>query len=378
MDRRANYLEDYIVQQLRVVYLSQIVTLWINSNLTRLRIVEINPKTQFAKLCANSEVIVKPKPRPTEIKSSENKDISTSNAFKTPIYCLRVLSKEYIGTLPSSPIELYSVYVHPKDFVDIKPSDNRVVRLSKVQPQHNNKEIPHNKEGEDKFDIDNKSYSQNIIYVKVVENFNVIPGHVVLCESIRECLDVSNFDIIRLAPSQINPVALSNIIIRNISPFHVNPLKPNHSGSLFADKSGFSNILISSFKAFFDTLSENSEVVFTNGMKLSLPSVNGNLNITIFLGVKTVNNQNDGRHGKFDFPEMFAILTKKKLQNIKVEVGDGIPMPPDNRPLKQSIQDRLPKLAGVSNLIQHLEGYLRSCLGKVPLRNTLRVPGKTL
>ena len=68
-------------------------------------------------------------------------------------------------------------------------------------------------------------------------------------------------------------------------------------------------------------------------MKLSLPSVHGNLNIAIFLGVKSVNNQNDGRHGKFDFPEMFTILTSK-LQNIKVEVGDNIPMPPDNRLLK--------------------------------------------
>ncbi|GBC05391.1 hypothetical protein RclHR1_00620031 [Rhizophagus clarus] len=377
VDRRANYLEDYIVQQLRVVYPNQIVTLWINSNLTRLRIVEINPKTQFAKLCANSEVFVKPKPRPTETKSSENRDISTSNFSNTPIYCLRVLPKEYLGILPSNPIELYSVYVHPKDFVNIKPSDNRIVRLSKVQPQqllHNNKETPHNKEGEDKSDTDNKSYSQNIIYVKVVENFNVVPGHVVLCESIRDCLDVANFDIIRLAPSQINPVVLSNIIIRNICPFQVNPLKPNHSGSLPADKLGFSNILISSFKAFFDPLSENSEVVFTNGMKLSLPSINGSLNIAIFLGLKTVNNQNDGRHGKFDFPEMFAILTRKKLQNTKVEVGESIPVPPDNRPSKQSIQDHLPKLAGVSNLTQQLEGYLRSCLGKVPLRSALRVP----
>ena len=174
---------------------------------------EINPKTQFAKLCANSEVFVKPKPRPTEIKSSENKDISTSNASNNPIYCLRVLPREYINTelLPSSPNELYSVYVHPKDFVSIRSSDNRVVRLSKVQPQqliHNNKEVPqqqhynketlnHNRENEDKSEIDNKSYSQNIIYVRVVGNVNVVLGHVILCESIRDCLDAANFDIIR-------------------------------------------------------------------------------------------------------------------------------------------------------------------------------------
>ena len=42
-------------------------------------IVEINPKTQFAKLCANSEVFVKPKPRLTKIRSSI-KIYQTSNA----------------------------------------------------------------------------------------------------------------------------------------------------------------------------------------------------------------------------------------------------------------------------------------------------------
>ncbi len=85
--------------------------------------------------------------------------------------------------------------------------------------------------------------------------------------------------------------------------------------------------------AFVEKFSDCSEVVLTNGMKLTLPTINGNLNIAIFLGIKT-SNQNDGRHGKFDFPEMFAILTKSKLQSMKTEVGDNIPMP-DYRMLKQ-------------------------------------------
>ncbi|RIA82621.1 P-loop containing nucleoside triphosphate hydrolase protein, partial [Glomus cerebriforme] len=356
VDRRANYLEEYFVQQLRVVYPNQIVTLWINSNLTRLRIVEINPKNQFAKLCANSEVIVKPKPRPTEIKPSENNNVSN-----TPIYCLRVLSRENLSTelLPSSPNELYSVYVHPKDLINIRPSNNRVVRLSKVQPQ----QLHNKEENEDKSEIDNKSYSQNIIYVKVVENSNVVPGHVVLCESIRDCLDAENFAIISLSADKSG---LSNILINSFKGilFNIN---------FFITFFNIQNLtLILKFLAFVDNLPDNSEVVLTNGMKLSLPSINGSLNIAIFLGVKTVSNQSDGRHGKFDFPEMVAILTKKKLQNTKVEVGDNIPMPPDK---KQPIQDHLPKLAGVSNLTQQLEGYLRYCLGKVPLRSALRIPG---
>jgi len=160
--------------------------------------VEINPKTQFAKLCANTEVIVKPKPRPTEnsqSKSTDDNGISTNSVSNTPMYCLRVLPREYINTelLPSSPNEFCSVYVHSKDFVNIRLSNNKVARLSKVQPQ----QPLHNKESEDKTEIDNKSSSQNTIYVKVLENSNVVPGHVVLCESIRDCLDAENFAIIR-------------------------------------------------------------------------------------------------------------------------------------------------------------------------------------
>jgi hypothetical protein len=123
-----------------------------------------------------------------------------------------VLPREYLSTelIPLSLNELYSVYVHPKDFDNIRPPDNRVVRLSKVQPQqplhnketsqqqHHNKEtLQQNNQNEDKSEMDNKSYSQNTIYVKVVKNSNVIPGHVVLCESIRDCLDAENFSIIR-------------------------------------------------------------------------------------------------------------------------------------------------------------------------------------
>ncbi|CAG8436460.1 4148_t:CDS:10 [Funneliformis mosseae] len=372
VDRRANYLENYFIQQLRVVYPNQIVTLWINSNLTRLKIVEIDPKTQFAKLCANTEVSVKPKARPTEnfqSKSNENGISNNNSIFNAPIYCLRLLPKEYLSTelFPSYPNEFCSAYVHSKDFVNIRLSNNKVVRLSKVQPQQSF----HNKENEDKTEMDNKSSSQNTIYVKVVENSNVIPGHVVLCGSIRDCLDAEIFAIIRLAPSQINPVTLSNIILRNTSPFQINPSKP-HTSSPATDKSVFSTLLINSFKAFVENLPDNTEIVLTNGMKLSLSSINGNLNIAIFLGVKS-GNQNDGRHGKFDFPEMFTILTKSKLQNMKTEVGDNIPMP-DQKLLKQPVQDCLPKLAGVSNLTDKLEGYLRSCLGKVPLRSALRVP----
>ena len=173
---------------------------------------EVNPKTPFAKLGANSEVIVKPKPRQVENKPAENNDLSTDKVSSAPIYCLRVLPREYLSTELLSN-EFCSVYVHPKDFINIRLSDNKVVRLSKVQPQqqfhnketsqqqqyHNKEALQHlhNKENDDKSEMDNKSYSQNIIYVKVMENSNVVLGHAVLCESIRDCLDIENFAIIR-------------------------------------------------------------------------------------------------------------------------------------------------------------------------------------
>lgn len=90
--------------------------------------------------------------------------------------------------------DLCSVFVHPKDFQNIGfLSNSKVAKISKVPAPHNNKDPEEKAENGEKI---NKSDS---LYVKVLENPNVVIGHVVMSESVMDSIDAEKFDIIRSA-----------------------------------------------------------------------------------------------------------------------------------------------------------------------------------
>ncbi|CAG8441846.1 9508_t:CDS:10, partial [Acaulospora colombiana] len=341
VERRADYLEGHFIQQQRVVYPNQIVVLWINSNLTRLKIVEISPKSNCAKLSENSEIIVTPKPRKilnSILKSPETKDTSH-------VYCLRLLPAEFL-------------------------SDGLIQSDANLLPPHRRKD------SEEKSDNGDKNSASAALYVKVLENPNVILGHVVLCNSIMDSLDAEKFDIIRLSHPQSNPSQVSNITIHLISsPFQSTSLKHNNGVSLadVSEEDSFRNALMTSFKAWIERLSDSSEIVLTNRMKLSL-KVN-EINIVVTFGGNENASQNDVHHGRIDSSDEFTILMKRQLLNVEIEIGENVSMP-DHKILKQPSVGSLPLLGGVEKLIRRLQDYTRYCIGKVSLRNSLSVPAQ--
>nr|CAG8452949.1 8322_t:CDS:10 [Entrophospora candida] len=190
VDHRAGYLENYFIQQLHVVYPNQIITLWINSNLTQLKIVEINPKCSFAKLSSKTEVYVTPKPRkplkPSETNDTTKSDDNTSSSLPS-IYCLRVLPIEYLvesskGLLDGCDDKFCTVNVHPSDFAILGlQTTQAVVCLSKVKPNYLTKDTAAT--ADDSKDIENKNHLVQKLFVKVLVNFNVTPGHVAVAYS---------------------------------------------------------------------------------------------------------------------------------------------------------------------------------------------------
>nr|CAG8451435.1 5079_t:CDS:10 [Entrophospora candida] len=209
VDHRAGYLENYFIQQLHVVYPNQIITLWINSNLTQLKIVEINPKCSFAKLSSKTEVYVTPKPRkplkPSETNDTTKSDDNTSSSLPS-IYCLRVLPIEYLvesskGLLDGCDDKFCTVNVHPSDFAILGlQTTQAVVCLSKVKPNYLTKDTAAT--ADDSKDIENKNHLVQKLFVKVLVNFNVTPGHVAVGE---------------LTPAYSNFTSISTINIHNTS-----------------------------------------------------------------------------------------------------------------------------------------------------------------
>ncbi|CAG8433869.1 7006_t:CDS:10 [Diversispora eburnea] len=356
----ADYIENIFNQQLRVVFPNEKVVLWVNSNLIQFKIVEIYPKSDFARLGSNVEIIVSPKPRKSlneDLKHSETKDITSTGVINSHVvYCLRLLPAEILSNdllLQSKNNNNFcSVYVHPKDFQFIGLSSNlKVAKISKVPAPHNNKDPEEKTENGEKINMSDS------LYVKVLENPNVVIGHVVMSESIMDSIDAEKFDIIRFIPLQSEPSQVSNIRIHFIS---------RHSSSTAVpEKISFPEALMKSFE-------ESTKIVLTNGMKLFLSPVRDEMNVLISFDTKDISNVHDVRHGIIDSIDAYTILTKNQLLDIKIEIGENVSIP-DHKLLKHS--GHLPQLAGVDKLIQRLQDYLIYCLGKVSIRDSLNVPG---
>ncbi|CAG8656896.1 16015_t:CDS:2, partial [Dentiscutata heterogama] len=286
IERNSKYLEDCFIKQQRVVYPNE---------------------GPCAKLSESTEIFVAPKSRKTK-NSAEIKDIASNGIFNARVNCLRVLPQAFLSSdlLQPSANDFCTVYIHPNDLARIGLPNPKIVRVSKVQPPYQNKET------EDKSDNDGRNNSLPALYVKVLEKGSVVPGHIVLCESIMDALDVQKFDIIRLALPHFHSTSLTHIIIRCISsPFQSASLKPHSSASSTSvDKSAISAIT-TSINAWIEKLSTSLDIVLTNGMKLSSSLTNSDINVAVFFGGKTIS-QNDGRHGRSDSSEMYAINQKKE------------------------------------------------------------------
>ncbi|CAG8487764.1 12626_t:CDS:2 [Racocetra fulgida] len=140
----------------------------------------------------STEIAVAPKSRKPK-NNAETKDIASNSIFNARVYCLRVLPQAFLSPdlLQPSANDFCTVYIHPTDFTRIGLPNPKIVRVSKIQPSHQNKEA------DDKSDNDGRNHSLPALYVKVLVKDSVVPGHVVLCESIMDVLDVQKFDIIR-------------------------------------------------------------------------------------------------------------------------------------------------------------------------------------
>ncbi|CAG8475766.1 8707_t:CDS:10 [Ambispora gerdemannii] len=383
VESRPQYLEEHIIRQLRVVYINEIVTLWIETTLVRLKIVEIQPKSvgTFARLNGESEIFVAPKPRliTNGFTKPEFKDLQTGEEKISHVYGLRVLPIEYLpsGQLQASGTNFCTVYVNSTDYLNLGFSTNKITRLSKVQFPPPAKDSPHqNKESEERTDSENGNNGPLVIYAKIIQSEAVVAGHVVVSESIREILEAEHFSIIRLAQPKINPVAISSLTLCAIlSTNQTAPLKlvPNQSAGVTAEKTAFSSSLTSAFKDWAKELPQNSDIVLTNGMRILLPLPQGNTNVVVFFGPKKANIQHETRNAKSDLHDLYVIGDKNQLLKVKIEVGDNIT--PDSKSIKQPITiSPPPVLAGVSDLTQRLRDYLRSNLARVPLRAALGVP----
>lgn len=210
-----------MLSQIRAVYSNQLMCVWIHGRtLVRLRVgkyslykvmrqcicgyqflmcltvAQVDPESTVVKLTTNSEVIVAPKVRKMAKPVTEVTAASLIKQKTAPHVCLRSLPLAAATNIDFGGLE--PVMVHPDSLDSIQVA--KVVRISKVMPvfmrQKGGEESGSNKD--QLAEADNADVaSAKAIYATLVLSDSIPRDHVLVGNSIRNTLDIKDFDIVK-------------------------------------------------------------------------------------------------------------------------------------------------------------------------------------
>ncbi|KAF9348656.1 Peroxisome biosynthesis protein pex1 [Mortierella sp. NVP85] len=388
LELHAGYVEDQMLNQIRVLYPNQIFTMWVNNRtLVRLRVLDMNPTAQCVKLVANAEIIVAPMVRNVNgaVKATDSQDLSTQ--LQKVVQCLRVLALDECSdelTEGLSEQGPFTVQVHPESWIEADLSSQPALRISKVIPPHAEKAM--DDEARDPEDL---LVGTSAIYVKVASSHRVPLGHVAISKQVQDALDAENYSIVTLAESRIHATQLSSITLRPIStsgtsvtspaPLKLQPKSASHDSDKAAKAANLTNI----FKEWVDSLPDNDTTILSHGSLLSILQEDSVQSFSVVFPTKSLpSSNNGGANGNSPQEETksqtdveaYSILNKAQLNQLKVEIGQPRAI---NHVFKRPVNHILSTpaaLGGVTQVFIKAEKYLMTCLSKLELRDAFAVP----
>ncbi|KAG0255522.1 Peroxisome biosynthesis protein pex1 [Actinomortierella ambigua] len=394
LELHAGYVEDQMLNQIRILYPHQIFTMWVNGRtLVRLKVLDINPVAPCVKLGANAEIIVAPMVRNANAgaKTSESQELNDLPKL-TQAQCLRVLKLEdYAAALgletgTGSTTAPFTALVNPESWTEKDLSRSKVLKISLVAPPHAEKGID-----EETRDVEDAILGFNGVFAHVISSGLVPKGHVAVSKQVQAALDLANFSLVRLSESRATSAPLPALSLRPIntpgSPSNSTPapLKLQaHSSSINTGKADKLAKFGKAFQSWINSLGADP-VVLTHGALLTVPAGNDTFqSFTIHFPTKSLpHNQPSGDDGATRSPyepEAYSIQTKAQLSQLKIEYGQ-----PRNaihlfKQPKTHLMDVPTRLGGVTQVFDRTEKYLLTCLSKLELRDAFAVPslGKLL
>ncbi|KAG9320627.1 hypothetical protein KVV02_002807 [Mortierella alpina] len=386
LELHAGYVEDQMLNQIRILYPNQVVTMWVNGRtLVRLRVLDINPNAPCVKLGANAEVIVAPMvrkvhgSRPTTL---DNQDLSTHVQKLAQAQCLRVLALDEISddlreSLPDH--GPFTVQVHPDSWIEADLVSKAVLRMTKVVPPHAEKATD-----DETRDPEDLLVGSSAVYVKAISSHSVPIGHVAISKQVQYALDAENFSIVRLSETQTTPVQLPSVTLHPItasgsSPATPTPLKLQpKSTSHDSDKAAKAAASISIFKEWIASLPEHDTVVLSHGSLVVIPHGDSVQSFAMAFPSKVLPASNSNSHQEesknSSAPEAFSILSKAQLGQIKIEIGSAQGISHVYKRALAHVVDTPAALGGVTQVCTKAEKYLLTCLSKLELRDAFAVP----
>ncbi|KAF9585912.1 Peroxisome biosynthesis protein pex1 [Lunasporangiospora selenospora] len=385
LELHAGYVEDQMLNQIRILYPNQIFTMWVNGRtLVRLRVLDINPTAPCVKLGANAEVIVAPMVRKANgghTKPTDNQDLSAHAQRITQAQCLRVLALDEISedlraSIPES--GPFAVLVHPDSWIEADLTSQDVLKITKVVAPHAEKAAD-----DETRDPEDLVVGLSPIFVRAVPSSRVPLGHVAISKMVQDSLDIENFSIVRVSETHTRASPLPSLTLRPIStpgststpaPLKLQPKSASHDN----DKAAKSMNLVSIFKEWTDSLPDDDTVFLSHGSFLSIPYRDTTQTFAVVFPPTSLPPAANGTQPEDSKarsePEAFSMHSKAQLKQLKIEIGQPQGVCYAFKKPVTHIGDTPAALGGVSQVLTKADKFLLTCLSKLELRDAFSVP----
>ncbi|KAJ3184012.1 Peroxisome biosynthesis protein pex1 [Gaertneriomyces sp. JEL0708] len=361
LELHAGYLEEQFLNQVRVVWKGQVITIWVQSQaLIRVRVVETDPSAECVKLDTNAEVIIAPKKRGalgTSPVAPETMDISNA----TPVYkqsprVTRRLVPLLALSPPDNDIPCPTILISSSDVLSSLMPDGSLAFISekkcpRLVPQEHSEAAA---------DASEDLARPNGLHVRVYTSKTVPAGHVwanratysllSLPPFAKLCLQRSREDLKRPAKFSIHRMAHS----RGAGHLTLRPGRDETEDLAENVKNVLSGALEHTEKI---VITDEAPILVEAGAPSSTQSV-----IVRFP---------DGKPKDVHDQRPYSVLERENMESLTISVGPEVTVPESE---VTTSEPTVPCLGGVNGILEELNLHIRNRLGYDMLRASLHSP----
>ncbi|KAI8922094.1 P-loop containing nucleoside triphosphate hydrolase protein [Powellomyces hirtus] len=367
LELHAGYLEEQFLNQVRVVWKNQILTVWVHGQtIIRLKVVETDPDADCVLLDTNAEVIVAPKQRWTPVAKTENVIPSTSGrSLHRPSWPGRLLptdafnpSEHNIANEPDLP-----TICIPTVKEDSLPVNGSIVYLTK-------RDFGTQKKGPESEEAQSNGATEDVetatkpkgLYVHCRHVSSIPRGHVWANEVAQNLLSLHPFAKVRMHEHPRNASNKFKLSIR--------PVVASMSDNIVLRKNQADvDVAIKAVREYLHKITFHAgHTLLTDGTTHAV-SVNLSTSISTHVVINILEEKSDSKDIGSKFPQ-FANLDANSVDHVVIELGSpAISVFEDI-----GTKDTVPHLAGIDDLLIKLEGELRSRIAKPIVRRSMKTP----
>ncbi|TPX48029.1 hypothetical protein SeLEV6574_g02296 [Synchytrium endobioticum] len=371
LELHAGYLEEQMLNQVRIVHAQEIIAVWIHQRtLIRLRVLSTNPPAKCVRLDIDAEVIVAPKQRRSHL-APVHAPAQQLNPSSQPKQCtplLRLIPKSYLTALQAAFDDENTVHIHPSSVPPAAQlADGTIVRVVRRELKN-----PGQEPRDEQNDKDSPPPAMlRTVFAALRHSALVPPGHLGVGQDVIEGLKLPPFARIKVVSAAKHSLTKCKLLVQKVVKSAVPTtvvLNQKH-----AEKG---ERIIETVKSWMTRRTRHHSLVLTDGCVLRFPLLlnqpQSDRYLRLLIRLIPSGMKQEVALASAVGENYVVIENEQAAQSIIVDEGKDTQV--GIVPADWDLEEHCPRLGGVDDLLKSIAQHVKSSLSRRSLRKKLNAP----